>query len=259
MLSYSCFWCNHTWYPRKDVVPKACPHCHSEYWYTIMIPLPKKRVWTAEARFLHGAKLRGRPFSKEHLQHLKEAANRPERKEQMREFKKNFKVAESTKLKIHFLKMGNTNNLGKHQPLSQRIAVSKALTGITRGEKTRAYVSDSGKANGIHSGKNNPAWKGGTSFVPYCPKFNKAFKESVRSFFGCSCALCGKHQNDSPRKLDVHHVNYDKMTCCNNSKPMFVPLCRGCHSKVMHNEKYYETLFVELINSKYGGESFTRR
>jgi hypothetical protein len=211
-----------------------------------------------EQRLRQSIKLKGRKFSPIHLQHLKEAANRPENIERMREFKKNFKVAESTKLKLHYLKMGNTYNLGKHQPESQRLAVSRALTGIKRGEKTRAHVSDSGKMHSIHALENNPAWKGGTSFEPYCPKFNRAFKKNVRDFFGNTCVVCGTHQSDLPRQLDVHHVNYDKMTCCNDTKPMFVPLCQPCHTRVMHDEKFYEKLFTDLINSKYAGESFTR-
>lgn len=59
-------------------------------------------------------------------------------------------------------------------------------------------------------GEKTSNWKGGTSFEPYCAKFNDEFKEYIRDKFGRICFLCGKTEEDNDRKLDVHHVNGTK-------------------------------------------------
>lgn len=104
------------------------------------------------------------------------------------------------------------------------------------------------------SGENAPSWKGGISFEPYCQKFNNEFKERVRKFFGNKCVECGK--SPTKRKLHVHHVNFDKMTCCNDVKPLFVPLCVSCHMRTNANRPYWEQHFTELIMTKYDGQCY---
>jgi hypothetical protein len=59
-------------------------------------------------------------------------------------------------------------------------------------------------------GSKSYLWKGGVSYEPYCPKFNKEFKKRVRDFFGNRCAGCGKQ---TVYNLHVHHVNFNKMSC----------------------------------------------
>lgn len=70
----------------------------------------------------------------------------------------------------------------------------------------------------------NPNWKGGISFEPYCIKFNNEFKERVRTFFNHQCIECGSPENGY--KLHIHHVNFKKNSCCDPSVPrLFVALC----------------------------------
>jgi len=105
------------------------------------------------------------------------------------------------------------------------------------------------------SGEKHPLWQGGISFEPYCPKFNKTFKERVRAFFGYRCVECGESENG--QKLSVHHVHYAKDSCCNTEVPrMFVPLCRSCHTKTNHNRKEWQSHFEQLLVSQYGGRSY---
>jgi hypothetical protein len=114
--------------------------------------------------------------------------------------------------------------------------------------------------NKYRIGEHSSNWNGGTSFAPYCPKFNKEFKERVRAFFGYQCVACGKLEKDNKNRLIVHHVTYDKQTCCNNNKPLFVPLCISCHTKTSNakkeKRKYWENYYAALINSKYNGVCF---
>jgi len=106
------------------------------------------------------------------------------------------------------------------------------------------------------SGKNNSSWRGGISFEPYCPKFNKEFKERVREFFGRVCVECGKNEEENGMKLPIHHVNYDKMVCCNSTKPIFVALCNSHNSKANRNREYWEDHYTDIVNNKYGGQCY---
>lgn len=106
------------------------------------------------------------------------------------------------------------------------------------------------------TGDKHPSWQGGLSFEPYCPKFNDTFKERVRAYFGYKCLECGTPQNGS--KLHVHHVHYNKTSCCDPNVPkMFVPLCRSCHSKTNHhNREEWRQHFEQILISQYGGRSY---
>lgn len=104
------------------------------------------------------------------------------------------------------------------------------------------------------SGSNSPMWKGGISFEPYCPKFTKEFKERVRAFFNYTCIECGTPQNGT--KHCVHHVNFNKETCCDDTIPLFVPLCKSCHNKTNFDREYWKNYFINIISNYYGGKCF---
>lgn len=99
-------------------------------------------------------------------------------------------------------------------------------------------------------------WLGGKSFEPYCPKFNREFKERVREFWGRRCGMCGKTEKENGKLLCVHHVNYQKETCCDNSRPMFVALCVCCHTKTNGDRDYWKEYFTKMIIEKYNGKSY---
>lgn len=101
-------------------------------------------------------------------------------------------------------------------------------------------------------GKNNPNWRGGSSFEPYCEKFNRNFKERVREFWDRKCVICGKTESDNKQKLSVHHVSYNKSSCCDDSTPKFVVLCQSCHTKTNFNRNYWENMLSEIINTNSG-------
>lgn len=92
-------------------------------------------------------------------------------------------------------------------------------------------------------GERSPLWKGGLSLGKYCYKFNARFKEQIRDLFGRRCFLCGVTEEEIGRRLDVHHVNYDKDCICNSSCE-FVPLCRSCHVKTNSRRQYWEDLIM---------------
>lgn len=104
------------------------------------------------------------------------------------------------------------------------------------------------------SGENSVLWVGGKSFEQYCVKFNNSLRKRVRAFFNNRCMLCGKIQVDEV--LNVHHVNFDKSTCCNKGTPLFVTLCRSCHAKTNFNRDAWELKFISLINTEYNGKCY---
>ena len=150
-------------------------------------------------------------------------------------------LSEETRRKI------SDSQKGKHIPEETRRKLSEARKGKTLSEETRRKLSE-------WRGERSPRWKGGISFEPYCPKFNREFKERVRSFFGYRCAECGEPQNGY--KLHVHHVNFNKMSCCDNTPPLFVPLCRSCHARTQKDRDYWEEHFTRMINEYHGGACY---
>lgn len=130
--------------------------------------------------------------------------------------------------------------------------------------EVRKSIADNG--NGMYcdvkcmaidrSGEKGYNWKGGTSFEPYCPKFNIEFKNRVRAFFEYKCVLCGKSEQENKRRLSVHHVLHNKETCCDDSIPLFVPLCASCHGKIHGKGNKYMPFFIEMINTEFNGKCF---
>jgi hypothetical protein len=137
---------------------------------------------------------------------------------------------------------------GKHPTLETRAKIGAANLGKHHTPETRERMS----------GERNPNWNGGSSYEPYCPKFNEAFKERVRSFWGRTCCLCLAPENG--QRLSVHHVHANKEACCDERSPrQFVALCASCHSKIGGARKAkaeeYRIHFQEMIALR-GGRSY---
>lgn len=89
----------------------------------------------------------------------------------------------------------------------------------------------------------------------YCEKWTANLRERVRAYFGYKCFECGLPQ--TKRRLSIHHVHYNKKTCCDGSPHDMVPLCPECHSKTNFNRDYWEDHFVEkLYNLSPDGKCF---
>ena len=94
------------------------------------------------------------------------------------------------------------------------------------------------------TGENARNWKGGITCRKYCYKFNNKFKEAVRKRDDYTCQLCGFEQNG--RKLDVHHIHYDKENCY----PDVITLCRSCNIRVNGDRDYWEEYFENQLIEK---------
>jgi len=85
----------------------------------------------------------------------------------------------------------------------------------------------------------NPVWRGGISFEPYTPAFNKILKEKIKKRGGYICQICYKFSY----KLDVHHIDYNKS---NNNPINLICLCPSCHAKTNYNRRYW----INRLNAK---------
>lgn len=111
-----------------------------------------------------------------------------------------------------------------------------------------------------HCGEKSYLWKGGISFGKYCPKFNRPFRRRVRARFEYKCVECGKTTEENGESLCVHHVHYDKKTCCKEGEVVgdrkFVALCRSCHIATNNDREFWEDWFAEIIMEFYDGKSY---
>jgi hypothetical protein len=180
--------------------------------------------------------------------------HKPETIEKMSKASKGRKMSPASRKKLSESRMGkytgkNNPFFGKHHTPEMMAHLIEKRKQQVHSELTRLKQSEAHRAEKSH------LWKGGVSFEPYCPKFSREFKERVRAFFGYTCIWCGTPQNG--RKLGVHHVDYNKNTCCDNSIPLFVPLCESCHSKTGFKERaIWMQHFTDLINTYYGGKCY---
>ncbi len=146
-------------------------------------------------------------------------------------------------------KIGDAHR-GRIQTGEARRINSECHKGIIPSPEQRKKQSDALKGDKCY------LWKGGISFEPYCPKFNNEFKERVRAFFNYTCGICGKTQEIAGHKLCVHHINYEKMVCCNDVKPLLIPLCRTCHTTTNHNRDYWEKVLTKKVMEEYNGKCY---
>ena len=94
-----------------------------------------------------------------------------------------------------------------------------------------------------HKGDKCNFWKGGVSFEPYSTDWTDDLRDSIRKRDNYICQECGVHQdelNNWSKKLDIHHIDYNKKNCNPNN---LTTLCRNCHTKTNGNRNYWIKYF----------------
>jgi len=103
-------------------------------------------------------------------------------------------------------------------------------------------------------GKEHPGWKGGLSFEPYPPTFNKHFKLSIKQRDNFTCLKCNLNEVDhkqlyNGQGLITHHLDYKKLNttefncCC---------LCHRCHAESNFNRPFWTIFFRSILSQRYG-------
>ncbi len=211
---------------------KPCPE-HVKERLSILY---KGREFSEETRAKIGAKHKGKIIP-------------PEQRAQISAKLTGRKASDETKKKLSEIRKGkpHSEEWVKKISMAQKGKPRPKLPDDVEAERRR-------KISQSMQGCNAPSWKGGISFEPYCEKFTREFKERVREFFGRTCVECGTPENG--QKLDVHHVNFDKSSCCSDAAPLFVALCRTCHMKTNYNRDYWENHFTEIIMTQFNGKCY---
>lgn len=159
--------------------------------------------------------------------------------------------SEETKKKLSESMSGkNHPNFGKHLPEETKLKQREKKLGISLTKEHKQKISDA------TIGENNPRWLGGIAYLPYCYKFNNKLKEEIRERDGRICQNCGKTEEENGRKLDVHHIHYDKDNCY----PDLISLCRICNTIANSNRTYWEEHFMEKLRKRnllnYFGDNY---
>ncbi len=139
---------------------------------------------------------------------------------------------------------GNTNAKGyKHtKEECRKISKSKrgkpsSFMGKKHSKETRSKMSKAQKER-LKIETNHPNWQGGLSKEEYGLKWTNQLKEKIRKRDNHTCQCCGK--KDIKKKLDVHHIDYDKK---NNNEDNLITLCRSCHIKTNYDREEWLEFF----------------
>lgn len=161
-----------------------------------------------------------------------------EHKKKISEANKGRKHSEEIKKKMSIAKKG------KHY--STKTEFKKGDIPPNKGKKhsEESKQNMSAAHKGRHLGEENPNWKGGISYEPYCSKFNKELREIIRERDGRTCQLCGIKENG--HRLSVHHIHYDKHNC----NPDLIALCIKCNGIVNFNREYWEEYFMNRLKER---------
>ncbi len=133
--------------------------------------------------------------------------------------------------KEHNIKIGESNK-GKH----------KYWLGKKMSDEHKKKMSISGI--GKHCGEKSGLWVNGRGYEPYTTDWTETLRESIRERYNFICQECGIHQEEIDRKLNVHHIDYDKKNC--NPKNL-ISLCWDCHRKTNKNRGYWTDYFNNFI------------
>ncbi len=123
---------------------------------------------------------------------------------------------------------------------------NKGLTKDTDKRVKRQSERIKGNTNGFQKGERNPMWIDGKTLF-YSDDWRDTLRESIRQRDSYICQLCGIHQGELDKRLDIHHIDYDKKNC---DPKNLISLCRSCHLKTNHNRERWLNYFLSLISSQ---------
>ena len=168
---------------------------------------------------------------------------------------KNWKHSDKTKQKIKIARAKQPSVwIGKKHPgysaeyknKMKVIAVQKGYGKWMKGKKhsdvTKKKIGDAEK------GVKNWAWRGGVSFLPYPPEFNKELKIKIRERDNYTCCLCGRTEREELEELNrvlaVNHIDFNKQNC---KEENLNTLCLRCNTKICRDRGYWTSYFQSQI------------
>ena len=146
---------------------------------------------------------------------------------------KEIKHTEESKRKMSFY--------AKNRPVEHNKRISDALKGKEKSEEAKRKMSEHGKTR---IGEKSSNWNNGSSFLPYCFKFNEAKKEEIRNQYSRVCIVSGISALQNGQRLSVDHADENKMQGCNGISFKLAPLSKSVHSKMSSQQNH---LLLELL------------
>jgi len=143
-----------------------------------------------------------------------------------------FKHTEETKRRIGLSNKGKGGFKKGHKVTKQTIIHCRNLGLNNKGKK---FSNEINKKKG-HPREKNPSWKGGVVL------FEKELRERIRERDNCTCQICGKIK--TKRKLNVHHIDYNKKNSRENN---LITLCDKCHNNTQKNRELWIIFFKKLM------------
>src|SRR3990167_4623387 len=151
------------------------------------------------------------------------------------------------------VKNNSEKRKGKKRTEKQRKNISKGkkgksikITDERRKELSESFIGENNPNFGKF-GEESTNWNGGTSFLPYSPKFNKKLKKQIleRDNYECQDPNC-EHKIS---KLDVHHIDFNKQ---NSNQENLIILCKSCHSKTIgKNRQYWIEYYQNIMKDRF--------
>lgn len=121
--------------------------------------------------------------------------------------------------------------------------LNKSLRSIQHKRRDFLRLSK-GSGNRFVKGENNPTFNNWSSREPYGEKFSPELKEQIRERDNHQCQECGFTQKQLGKKLDVHHIDFNKN---NNNPNNLISLCKSCHSQTQFNRQNWTNYFRNKI------------
>ena len=122
---------------------------------------------------------------------------------------------------------GHGHFQGHHHSVATKEKIRQAFLGRSVSAATREKLRQA-------------SWKGGISFLPYPTFWTEDLREAIRKRDKYTCQVCSTGQEDLSKKLDIHHIDYDKK---NLDPENLISLCHPCHMKTNQHRKIWKDFF----------------
>lgn len=135
---------------------------------------------------------------------------------------------------------GNKYSLGRKQSENEKKKRVKTL-------RLTGYYQRLSEELTNRTGKQALHYINGLGNEPYPIEFNGKLKEKIRERDNYQCQKCGKLEISEPRKLTVHHIDYDKNNCLQGN---LITLCNKCNVSVGSNRVHWRKFFQRKLKNK---------
>jgi len=162
-------------------------------------------------------------------------------------------LPEDQKIKISIANKGKKRSDSFKKRMSESAKITKNFTGHKHTEESKLKMSlkKIGKKRSkevrmnlseLHRGEKCIFWRGGISFEPYTPAFNKTLKKRIRERDNDTCQFPGCRKQ--AKSFPVHHIDYIKGNC---DETNLITLCWSHHGKTNAGSRDFWQLFYEEI------------